>query len=130
MPATDGVVIGHAEELISSHATLTGDPRRGLGHVARYLCSEHDPPYAPRGAKAEYLSLARKSITNWLPLISETYVKGLFVDGYRPAKATTNARPWESWQANRDANRCGDDFKLMQAWRRRIPERGEGHVLA
>ncbi|MDG4801711.1 phage portal protein [Micromonospora sp. WMMD980] len=94
-------VVGLAEDLISQHAALTSDPNKGNGYVARYLRGEHDPPYAPRGAKAEYKALARKSITNWLPLISETYVKGLFVDGYRPAKSTTNARPWEFWQANR-----------------------------
>ncbi|MFG1648460.1 hypothetical protein ACGFIE_00915 [Micromonospora sp. NPDC049275] len=93
MTATDGPVIGHAEELTREHAKLTGDPNNSLGKLARYLRGEHDLPYMPHGAKAEYGSLAKKSIAPWLPLISETYVKGLFVDGDRPAKSTTDARP-------------------------------------
>ncbi|TDC29863.1 phage portal protein [Micromonospora sp. KC213] len=101
MPTTDGAVVGHAEELINEHKAATGDPAKGAGQVARYLRGEHDLPYMPRGARSEYVSLAQKSITNWLPLISETYVKGLFVDGYRAKRAADNAKPWEYWQANR-----------------------------
>ncbi|MFD6638320.1 phage portal protein [Micromonospora chalcea] len=100
MPA-DGSVVGLAEDLIKEHAAETGNPHDGAGKVARYLRGKHDQPYAPRGAREEYRELARKSITNWLPLISETYVKGLFVDGYRAKKATDNARPWAFWQENR-----------------------------
>ncbi|WP_329105496.1 phage portal protein [Micromonospora sp. NBC_01699] len=101
MPATDGAITGLAEELIGEHRTQTQDRSRGAGKVARYLRGDHDLPYMPKGAKAEYKSLAQKSITNWLPLISETYVKGLFVDGYRATRATENAAPWSYWQANR-----------------------------
>ncbi|MDG4792692.1 phage portal protein [Micromonospora sp. WMMD1082] len=100
MPA-DGVIVGLAEELIGEHATETGNPHKGAGKVARYLRGEHDLPYAPRGARAEYREIARKSVTNWLPLISETYVKGLFVDGFRAGNSHENARPWAYWQANR-----------------------------
>ncbi|SCL33039.1 Phage portal protein, SPP1 Gp6-like [Micromonospora nigra] len=98
---TDGSVVGLAEELIGEHKAATDNPRKGAGRVARYLRGDHDLPYAPRGARQEYRELARKSVTNWLPLISETYVKGLFVDGFRAAKSTENARPWSYWQANR-----------------------------
>ncbi|OZV74778.1 hypothetical protein CA850_29820 [Micromonospora echinospora] len=101
MPITDGAVVGLAEELIAEHRAATGNPHDGPGKVARYLRGEHDLPYMPRGARAEYVSLAKKSITNWLPLISETYVKGLFVDGYRAKKSTENAKPWDYWQENR-----------------------------
>ncbi|MFI7069558.1 phage portal protein [Micromonospora sediminicola] len=101
MPLTDGAVASLADELIKEHAAETSDPNNGAGKVARYLRGEHDQPYAPRGAREEYRELARKSITNWLPLISETYVKGLFVDGYRAKKATDNAAPWRYWQENR-----------------------------
>src|SRR5690606_35767942 len=44
--------------------------------------------------------LAEKSITNWLPLISDTFSKGLFVDGYRPAKESKNSPAWKYWQDN------------------------------
>ncbi|CCQ44321.1 conserved hypothetical protein [Pseudarthrobacter siccitolerans] len=77
---------------------LSRDGRLGL--VRRYLNGDHDMPYMPKGAKAEYTHLAHQSITNWTPLLSDTYAKGLFVDGYRPAKAAENAAPWGYWQAN------------------------------
>ncbi|GAA2843829.1 hypothetical protein Acy02nite_68350 [Actinoplanes cyaneus] len=95
----DGSIVGLAEELIAEHKKAnhrTSD----FGRITRYLAGDHDLPYVPRGAKAEYRSLARKSITNWLPLISDTFVKGLFVDGYRPANSTTNAKAWGYWQLN------------------------------
>jgi hypothetical protein len=71
-----------------------------LGKVRRYLSGDHDLPYMPRGAKQEYKHLALRSITNWTPLLSDTYSKGLFVDGYRPARAADNAVPWSYWQEN------------------------------
>lgn len=71
-----------------------------LGKVRRYLNGDHDLPYMPKGAKEEYKHLAKRSITNWVPLVSDTYSKGLFVDGFRAAKASDNAAPWAYWQAN------------------------------
>lgn len=71
-----------------------------LGKVRRYLSGEHDLPYMPKGAKAEYEHLARRAVTNWTPLLADTYAKGLFVDGYRPARASENATPWTYWQGN------------------------------
>ena len=72
-----------------------------LGKVRRYLNGDHDMPYMPRGAKSEYRHLAKRSITNWTPLLSATYTRGLFVDGYRPARAADNSAAWTYWQANR-----------------------------
>lgn len=72
-----------------------------LGKVRRYLNGDHDMPYMPRGARQEYRHLAKRSITNWTPLLSSTYTRGLFVDGYRPARTANNAAPWSYWQANR-----------------------------
>lgn len=77
------------------------EPERGrLGKVRRYLKGDHDLPYMPKGAKQEYKHLAKRAITNWTPLVPDTYSKGLFVDGFRPAKAADNAAPWGYWQAN------------------------------
>lgn len=87
-------------------ARLDGDLEKDLmrdgrlGLVRRYLKGDHNPPYTPKGAKKEYEHLAKIATTNWTPLLSDTYNKGLFVDGYRPAKAATNAGPWAYWQAN------------------------------
>jgi len=77
------------------------EPGRGrLGKVRRYLDGHQDLPYMPRKARNEYRHLGRRSITNWLPLISDTYAQNLFVDGYRAARASDNATPWDYWQAN------------------------------
>lgn len=71
-----------------------------LGKVRRYLNGDHDLPYMPRGAKGEYRHLAKRAVTNWTPLLSSTYSRGLFVDGYRPARSADNATPWDYWQRN------------------------------
>ena len=71
-----------------------------LGLVRRYLDGDHNAPYMPRGAQEEYKHLAKVAITNWTPLLGDTYAKGLFVDGYRPAKSADNSTPWNYWQAN------------------------------
>jgi len=77
------------------------EPQKGrLGKVKRYLEGDHDLPYMPKGASGEFLHLAQRSVTNWTPLLSDTYGKGLFVDGYRPAKAADNSTGWSYWQAN------------------------------
>lgn len=95
----DSWVVGLAEELIREHSKLNSDTS-DYGRITRYLRGDHDLPYIPPNARAEYVSLAKKSITNWLPLISDTFTKALFVDGYRPARAAENAAAWEYWQAN------------------------------
>lgn len=77
------------------------DPRSGAkGVVKRYLDGDHDLPYMPQNAKAEFRKIAERSVTNWLPLISDTFAKNLFVDGYRPAKQAENSKPWDYWQRN------------------------------
>lgn len=88
-----------AADMIEHHKHINQKDGR-IGRVERYLQGNHDLPYMPRGARAEYKHLAQRSITNWLPLISDTFAKGLFVDGYRPAKAVDNASPWTYWQNN------------------------------
>lgn len=99
MALTPGRVESLAADMIVQHSKFMDKDGR-LGKVHRYLKGEHDLPYMPRGAKAEYRHLAQRSITNWLPLISDTFAKALFVDGYRPAKDAENAGPWTYWQAN------------------------------
>lgn len=94
--AIDAALAGRLNDELTTD--LARDGRLGL--VRRYLNGDHNMPYMPRGAKAEYKHLAERSITNWTPLLSDTYAKGLFVDGYRPAKAADNAVPWSYWQEN------------------------------
>jgi len=71
-----------------------------LGKVKRYLDGDHDLPYMPNGAQKEYKALAERSITNWTPLLSDTFAS-IAVDGYRPAKASDNSEAWGYWQANK-----------------------------
>ncbi|QGZ17301.1 portal protein [Arthrobacter phage Powerpuff] len=94
--AIDAKLAGRLNDELSTDLGRNGR----LGKVKRYLAGDHDLPYMPRGAKAEYKHLAERAITNWTPLLSDTYAKGLFVDGYRPAKAADNAVPWTYWQDN------------------------------
>lgn len=92
-------VVSLAEDMISKLNFRLGD-REPYGLIRRYLRGDQDLPYMPKNAKIEYKRLAEKSITNWLPLISDTFSKGLFVDGYRPAKESKNSPAWKYWQDN------------------------------
>lgn len=92
-------VVSLADDMISKlNARLADDAV--FGKIRRYLRGDHDLPYMPRTAKIEYRRIAEKSRTNWLPLISDTFAKGLFVDGYRPGNVSENSPAWEYWQVN------------------------------
>lgn len=121
MALSTSAVESLAADMIEQHRHLAQRENR-VGRIERYLKGDHDLPYMPRGARAEYKHLAQRSITNWLPLISDTYAKGLFVDGYRPAKDIENARPWTYWQAN------GLDARQIIAHRGAL-EYGASYVL-
>lgn len=99
MALSDNDAKAMAARLVSA---LDADLQRdgAKGKIRRYLKGDQNLPYMPKGAKAEYKSLAERSVTNWLPLISDTFAKGLFVDGYRPARTNDNAPSWAFWQAN------------------------------
>lgn len=71
-----------------------------LGKVKRYLKGDHDLPYMPTKAKPEYRGLAKKAVTNWTPLLPDTFVKSTFVDGYRSPRSSTDEEVWQAWQAN------------------------------
>lgn len=72
-----------------------------IGLVRRYLKGDHDIPYMPPDATDEFRMLAQQSITNWLPLISGTFAKALYVDGYRTGRSADNVAGWDVWQRNR-----------------------------
>lgn len=76
-------------------------PSGHIGLVRRYLRGEHDIPYMPKDADGEFTALARQSITNFLPLITGTFGRHLYVDGYRSGRSADNAEAWEVWTANR-----------------------------
>lgn len=89
-----------AKDLIADHSADWG-PGSRAGLVRRYLAGNHDLPYIPANAKEEYRSLAVKSRTPWLPLISDTFAKVLFVEGYRGKRGAANSAVWHHWQVNK-----------------------------
>lgn len=121
MPLSNEEVRDQADAMISAlDSSLAEDGF--LGKIRRYLKGDHDLPYMPKGAKAEFREIAERSITNWLPLVADTFSKGLFVDGYRAAKKSDNAAAWSYWQAN------GLDARQSIAHRGAL-EYGAGYVL-
>jgi hypothetical protein len=89
-----------AAELIAQHgASIARTGHHGI--VGRYLDGDHDLPYMPKDHRAEYRIMAMRSITNLLPRVSDTFVKLLFVDGYRSSGKTDNADAWKFWQKNK-----------------------------
>lgn len=75
-----------------------------MAKVRAYLKGDQALPYMPNSPSYrianEYSDIAKKAVSNWLPLVSDTFVKRLFVEGYRPTDAFDNSKPWEYWQAN------------------------------
>lgn len=89
-----------AASLIAEHgATVARTGHHGI--VARYLAGDHDLPYMPHDHRAEYRIMAMRSVTNVLPRVSDTFVKLLFVEGYRPSNTQDNDDAWDYWQANK-----------------------------
>jgi hypothetical protein len=97
---SDASAASLAEDLIERQRRRLTPKRGDLGYVRRYLAGDHDLPYMPRKAKREYREMAERARTNWLPLISDTFSKILFVDGYRSGNSGENAAAWYYWQAN------------------------------
>lgn len=90
-----------ATDMEANIARITNRRRGFYGRIERYLAGRHDLPYMPRGATTEYRDLARKAITNWLPLISETFCQLLFVEDYRDASEAQSDAAWKHWQDNK-----------------------------
>ncbi|RKN09650.1 phage portal protein [Streptomyces radicis] len=79
--------------------------RERLDTIDRYVRGEHDGPYTPKSATAEYKLLAKRAVSNWLPLLVKTPAQALAVEGYRrqdsgPEGAASSVE-WLAWQANR-----------------------------
>ncbi|MGK5728173.1 phage portal protein [Streptomyces sp. URMC 124] len=85
---------------------LRGDRER-LDRIDRYFRGDHDGPYVPKSATDEYKLLAKRAITNWLPLLVKAPSQAMAVDGFRrstdPAGEGTDDVPaeWRAWQDQR-----------------------------
>lgn len=75
-----------------------------MAKVRAYLKGDQALPYMPNSPSYrianEYSDIAARAISNWLPLVGDTFVKRLFVEGYRSTDSFDNSKPWEYWQAN------------------------------
>ncbi|WP_405016411.1 phage portal protein [Kitasatospora sp. NBC_00070] len=71
--------------------------------IDRYLRGDHDGPYLPRTATEEYKLLAKRAISNWLPLVVKTTAQTMAVEGFRRTDTAPDTAPaeWQAWQANR-----------------------------
>jgi hypothetical protein len=106
------VVVLVARRQRQNHArTLLGILRRDrprLERIDRYLHGKHDDPYMPALADAEYKLLAKRAVSNWLPLIVSTPAQMLYVDSVRRVRSSTDpdraatAEPaeveWSHWE--------------------------------
>lgn len=63
---------------------LISDRERHLLRIDDYLHGRHDDPYMPDTADAEYRLLAKRAVSNWMPLLVSTPAQQLFVDSFRP----------------------------------------------
>ncbi|ANZ19944.1 phage portal protein [Streptomyces noursei] len=89
-------------------ARLRADRER-LDRIDRYMRGEHDGPYTPRTATEEYKLLAKRAVSNWLPLLVKTPSQAMAVDGYRrstdgadgPGLSEETPAEWRVWQDQR-----------------------------
>ncbi|MEU9044111.1 phage portal protein [Kitasatospora sp. NPDC048343] len=89
-------------------AVLGRDGAR-LRRIDDYLHGQHDDPYMPPQADDEYRLLARRAVSNWMPLLVSTPAQALYVDAFRPgesgggvpAAANSTTVEWEHWQRSR-----------------------------
>lgn len=76
-------------------------PSGHIGLVRRYLRGDHARPEVPKDADGEFRAIVAHSVANFLPLISGTFGRLLYVDGYRSGRSADNAPAWDVWIANR-----------------------------
>ncbi|MEU2111527.1 phage portal protein [Streptomyces sp. NPDC019507] len=87
---------------------ILGRDKARLTRIDDYLHGRHDDPYMPAMADDEYRLLAKRAVSNWMPLLVKTPAQALYVDGYRAGDdankgaATDLSSPqWEHWQRSR-----------------------------
>lgn len=83
---------------------LNNDMKR-LEKIDRYSRGDHDDPYIPDLADAEYKLLAKRCVTNVTGFVVGTVGQALYVDGFRRSDSLKRGREvepeWEHWQNSR-----------------------------
>jgi hypothetical protein len=79
--------------------------RPRLLRIDDYHQGEHDDPYMPPMADDEYRLLAKRSVSNWMPLLVSTPAQAMYVDGVRTSRdkpgSTETSPEWAHWQRSR-----------------------------
>lgn len=78
------------------------EQRPGWQRRQDYLEGRHDLPYAPEGVNAEYESLRRQAIGNWMGIAMGAPVQRMKVDGFRTGTGKIDLDTWRQvWQPNK-----------------------------
>src|SRR5690606_3188411 len=127
-----------AKELL---AILDRDEAR-LERIDRFIRGKHDDPYMPPQADDEYKLLAKRAVSNWMPLLIGTPAQALYVDGFRPGRTEeglpvetkTTSAAWRHWQRSRmdarqravyrEALGFGHSFVLTEKTRKGVISKG------
>ncbi|WP_436739934.1 phage portal protein [Streptomyces sp. BBFR102] len=127
-----------AKELL---AILDRDEER-IQRIDDYIHGKHDDPYMPPHADDEYRLLAKRAVSNWMPLLVGTPAQALYVDGFRPGtsgsglpNASSSTSPaWNHWQRSRmDARQAaiyrgalgfGHSFVLTEKTKKGVVSKG------
>lgn len=87
---------------------LEADRENHLDKIERYFYGQHDDPYMPDGADAEYKLLVKRSVYNLCDLVVATPTQALYVDGFRPGNWSPSPeepaaipKEWDHWQYSR-----------------------------
>lgn len=134
---TDATPASLAKRLL---AILSRDGDR-LDRIDNYEQGLHDDPYMPPNADDEYRLLAKRAISNWMPLLVNTPAQALYVDGFRPGsvdgaprESSSTSPEWGHWQRSRlDARQAaiykgalkfGHSFTLTERTRKGVMTKG------
>lgn len=72
-----------------------------LDNIHLYLHGRQRHPVSPKGSPVDLQNMAKISRVNMMKIVVNSVNQALFVDGFRAARTSTNARVWQTWQANK-----------------------------
>jgi hypothetical protein len=118
---------------------IISDDEARLDRIDKYAEGIQDEPYMPANADSEYLLLAKRSITNMMPLVLASPAQALYVDSFLPSrqvgpKEGRTTPEWKHWQRSgldarqlaihRGALTYGHSFTVTEKKGSRIITRG------
>lgn len=116
---------------------ILDDDSERLERIDNYINNIQDEPYLPSTADDEYRLLAKRAISNWMPLVIGAPAQALYVDGFRPSRDgagenLVDTSEWRHWQESgldarqipihRTAIGYGHAFTLTEKRKRRGKE--------